>query len=310
LAEFREKIRLKWAGMNTSNEALLEALKKRPLVFDGAYDPNLAQFFSIGRNPAFSDLPSLSCPDLVKQMHRDYAEAGADVLQTFSWGCHPSASKAARRSAELAREVADTYSIKGQKRWVAGIVPPGVNPLFIGKTTVEEVQSAAYGISKALIEGGVDLLVIALQNSLADAKAALAGVQKACAEADAKLPVLLSFDLNPVGLISGENLEQVFSECESMNIFSIGVYLTTHLEKLPEAPFHSNIRKGKVHVFSDAGYTEMKNGIVTHSLAPEAYGKAVADQAKRLGLSFVGGGWGVSTEHIHWLRLELDKLSF
>jgi 5-methyltetrahydrofolate--homocysteine methyltransferase len=303
--------------MNTSKDALLKALKKRPLVFDGAYDHNLVQFFSIANNPAFRDLPSLSCPDLVKKMHRDYAEAGADVLQTFSWGCHPSAyendintdtlMKAAQRSVELAREVADTYSAQGQRRWVAGIVPSGANLLFLGKTTVEEVQSIAFSISRALIEGGADILVLALQNSLSDAKVALAGVQKACAEANSKLPIFLSFDLNPGGLLSGEDLEHVFSECESMMIFSIGVYLTTHLEKLPEASFHSNIREKKKHVFSDAGYTEMRNGIVTHSLDPEAYSEAAADQAKRIGLSFVGGGWGLTPEHIRWLRLELDK---
>jgi 5-methyltetrahydrofolate--homocysteine methyltransferase len=294
----------------------MKALEKRPLVFDGAYDHNLAQFFPIVRNPAFRDLPSLSCPVLVKQMHHDYAQAGAEVLQTFSWGCHPDTYdglmdvqrllKAARQAAEIAKEVAATYSANGHRRWVAGIIPAGVRLLFLGQTTGEEVQAAAFNISKALIEGGADMLVIALQNSLLDAKAAYAGVERARVETKTKLPVLLAFDLNPGGLISGENLERVFADCKSMDLFSLGVYLTTHLEKLPEPVFQSTRRGQRTHVFSDAGYTDMKEGIVTHSLDAKAYGRAVAEQAKRLGLSFVGGGWGVSPSHIGELRRALE----
>ncbi|MGH9719100.1 MAG: homocysteine S-methyltransferase family protein [Bryobacteraceae bacterium] len=313
--------------MNKLQAELTRAIEVKPLVFEGAYDPNLAQFQDLvvatQSNPA-SDLQlSLSHPELIRRMHQDYVAAGCDVLQTFSWGLHPTffdppvgddkIAQAARRDAEIAGEVAGTNPPTGRRRWVAGIVPAGV-PLSLKKTTVEAAQSAARLVAGALISGGADLLVLALQTSIVDAMAALDGVVQACEHMNAKPPILVSFEIGPVGhagpagLIFGGDLAQALATCESAGAFSVGVYLTTHPARLPEALFGSKVRRTHAHVFADAGYTEIVDGELQCSLGPKEYSRIVAEQAKRLSLGFIGGGWGLSPQHIHELRLEVDAI--
>jgi 5-methyltetrahydrofolate--homocysteine methyltransferase len=307
---------------------LREAIKLKPLVFEGAYDANLPQFQELAiaasqEGHASDGLLSLSHPELIHKIHQDYVSAGSDVLQTFTWGLHPACfdpsigddeiAKAARHHAEIACDVAKSTSPNGCRRWVAGIVPAGVHPLFLQKTNVVAAQSAAGLIARALIAGGADFLLVSLQPSIVDAKAAFDGVEQACKLRNSKPPIFVSFDISPVGhpgpagLISGEDLERALATFEAAGAFSVGVYLTTHPERLPEAPFRSICRQIPVHVFADAGYTEKLDGRARWSLEPKEYAQIVSEQAKRLGLGFIGGGWGLSPQHICELRLAVDR---
>jgi 5-methyltetrahydrofolate--homocysteine methyltransferase len=311
--------------MHGLQEELTETIKVKPLIFEGAYDPNLAQFqdFAIAtQSEATADLlVALSHPELIRRMHQDYVAAGCDVLQTFTWGVHRTCfdcyyppvdddqiRQAAKRAAEIACEVAKTALPRKERRWVTGIVPAGVSPIALQQTTLAAAQSAAQLVAEGLIAGGAEMLVLALQPSIVEAKAALHGVLQACETMKSKPPLFVSFDLGPAGnLMFGDDLGEALTVCESTGVFSAGVYLTTHPERLPEAHFKSNVRRAPAHVFADAGYyTAGVDGKARCSLEPKEYGQIVAGQARRLDLAFIGGGWGLSPTHIHELRLAID----
>jgi methionine synthase I (cobalamin-dependent) len=302
---------------------LTDAIGVKPLVFEGAYDPNLAQFQDLvaaaEKATPSESLVALSHPELVARMHHEYMAAGCDVLQTHTWGLHRSVldpsvdddtiKRASRNAAEIASRVAETAS-GGRPCWVAGIVPASIWPVY--RIGAAMAQSAAGLIAEGLISGGVDCIVLALQSRFADAVAAFDGVTQACGAAKACVPIFVSFDIGPVGvgpagLASGDDLSHALLTCERNGAFSVGAYLTTHPERLPETLLAGSARKKPVHAFADAGYATEVEANIRHSLEPREYGEIVAEQARRLGLAFIGGGWGVSPRHIHELRVAVDS---
>lgn len=271
-----------------------DAVTHRPLIFDGAWDPHLPYFAELcdawGPDWALADLPE----HLVRRIHLDYASAGADVLQTFTWGMLEELAlqeASVTRAARMAREVAHSMTATGRPCWVAGSVPPPAS--WLTNHDLKSTREQARRVSTALIAGGVDLLVLALHVSKATALAALQGAQEACSLSPT--PILVSFDITPLGeLVSGDDLAQTLAACETMGAHSAGVYLCTSPERLPEQLFQANGR----HAFADAGYTSVQDGQWTWSMDAPTYGEYVAEQAKRLQLRFCGGGWGLTPEHI------------
>ncbi|MCC6536862.1 MAG: homocysteine S-methyltransferase family protein [Bryobacterales bacterium] len=283
-------------------EELSETTAQRPLIFEGAFDQNIAAFAE------FSDvveLFALTRPEAVRRSHDRFLDAGADVIQTFSWGLGSMLEdsedreqmifEAAKRAAEIAREATQT-----RRGWVAGIVHPGGTTQF-GQQAAGQLQSNAQRITAGLVAGGADFLVAALAECTADMRSLMAGIGRANRTG---LPVLATYDWNPYGLLSGEDLDAVMTVAEELGAFSTGVYVTTHLDCVPDAPFSSRTRP--THVLADAGYATTVDDRVIGSLAPAEYGPAVAAQARRLRLRFVGGGWAVTPEHIRSLRAEIS----
>lgn len=304
------------------------ASANRPLVFEGAYDNNLATFRSLWhaqqRSPRrYTYLAALTHPQLVRQLHDLYLEAGCDVLQTHSW-CYPFSDNAggdepgldlivenARVAARIARSAASAVQARdGRPRWVAGIVP-AMSSFAMGSGDPECARRFSRSVAAGLLDGGADLLVVALPGGIADLQAHLAGTMEGCdAGAAARhkpTPILVSVEIGPIGLRSGDNVEQALSVAEQPDgVFSAGAYLTTGLAALPVAQFNPSLRRKPVHLFADAGYTTFDEDGSRGSMGPDEYGRAVAELAKRLGLRFVGGGWALTPAHIGALRRAVD----
>ena len=284
-----------------TDSELRRVIESRPLVFEGAFDPNLPYFREF---PGDWEPYALTRPELVRKTHEDFLAAGCDVLQTFTWGLHSGleaesnrdgiVAEAARRAAEIAVEaVRGAADRDGRRRWVAGVVNPGPTTVFHPEVSLEELGDAASLIASSLVAGGVDLLIIALAQSIADARAMLEGAAKAVSNQ----PILLAYELGPTGLLSGENIETALAAAADAGAFSAGIYLTTDLTHTPEGPLLAASRRAPIYVLADAG-----------SVGPTDYGRAVAAQARRLGLKFVGGGWAIAPAHIRALRAEVDWL--
>src|SRR5690348_15691802 len=164
-------------NLNESGKALRELLSQRILVLDGAMGTMLQQ-----RNLSASDFggPALEgCnenlvhtrPDVVLDIHRKYLEAGADIIETDSFGGTPivlaeyglssDAHLLNKRSAELARQAVDEYSASGRPRFVAGSMGPTTKAITVtGGVTFPELREAYYTQAKGLVEGGTDLLLV------------------------------------------------------------------------------------------------------------------------------------------------------
>lgn len=302
---------------------LLEASARRPLVFEAAWDPNLATFHELWQAYQSNQPESpyvLTHPHLVRGLHDLYLTAGCDILQTHSWfdlGNDPAdenpnldtLARNAYQAAQIASAAArDAQSATRLRRWVAGVVP-AQTVLRLGIGDADRARRKSRAVASALIEGAVDILVVALPSGIPDIEAHLTGTVEAASESHTQIPIFVSIELEPVGFASGDDVGTALALAERHErVFSAGAYLTTHLEQLPERHFTPAARHKPTHVFADAGYTSFdeNGGGSRGSLSPIEYGRAVAAQARRLGLRFVGGGWALTPSHICELRRAVD----
>ena len=181
--------------LKQSEKALKELLAERILVLDGAMGTMLQQ-----RDLTAADFggPALEgCnenlvrtrPDVVLDIHRKYFEAGADVVETNSFGSTPlvlaeygleaEALDLSKRSAALARQAAEEYSTPGKPRFVAGSMGPTTKAITVtGGVTFEGLLDSYYVQAKGLIEGGSDLLLVETCQDTRNIKAATLAIQK------------------------------------------------------------------------------------------------------------------------------------
>src|SRR5246500_2271369 len=160
-----------------SQKALRELLGERVLVLDGAMGTMLQQ-----RNLTAADFGGAALegcnenlvrtrPDVVLDIHRKYLEAGADIIETNSFGGTPivlaeyglesDAHLLNKRSAELARKAADEFSASGKPRFVAGSMGPTTKAITVtGGVTFPELREAYCAQARGLVEGGADLLLV------------------------------------------------------------------------------------------------------------------------------------------------------
>ena len=175
-----------------------DRLARGTVVFDGAMGTMLYAR-GVFVNRCFDEL-NLSNPDLVKQVHAEYLEAGAEVIETNTFGAHrfklgphgleAQVRKINREGARIAREAV------GEKGLVAGAIGPLGKPLEpIGSIRADEAQAAYREQAEGLLEGGVDVFVIETMPSLDQARAALAAVRSLGSE----LPVGVSLTFNEEG---------------------------------------------------------------------------------------------------------------
>ena len=182
--------------MNARQQALLEALESRILVLDGAMGTMIqrqnltAADFGGPALEGCNDYLVLTRPDIILGIHREYFEAGSDIVETDTFNGHEVslseydlAHKAAeinREAARLARQAADEFSRGGKQRFVAGSMGPTTRSVTVGgNVTFEALRAGYYTQAKALIEGGADFLLIETANDTRAIKAALLAVQGA-----------------------------------------------------------------------------------------------------------------------------------
>ena len=184
------------SNRNERRQALLDALSTRILVLDGAmgtmlqrYNPTIEdwggpQFENCTENLLYTK------PDWIRDVHRAYFAAGADLVETNSFGGHPITlaefGMEARvhevnvLAARLAREAAEEYSGPGRPRFVAGSIGPTTKAITVtGGTTFAELREGYYRQSLGLLEGGADVLLVETCQDTRNVKAALLGAEQA-----------------------------------------------------------------------------------------------------------------------------------
>src|SRR5947207_6175959 len=162
--------------MTERQQLLTEALESRILVIDGAMGQMLQLHMTVADYGGahlenLTDYIVKTRPDVVAGIHRQYLDAGADIIETntfngtrlvlddFNVGDEAYALNKA--AAELARKVADEYSTPGKPRWVAGSMGPTTRAISVtGGVTFEELKQNYYGQARALVDGGVSSPVL------------------------------------------------------------------------------------------------------------------------------------------------------
>jgi homocysteine S-methyltransferase len=277
----------------------LDRLARGPVVFDGAMGTML-----YGRgvfvNRCFDEL-NLSSPNLVRQVHTEYLEAGAEVIETNTFGAHrfklgphgldAQVRKINREGARIAREAA------GEKGLVAGAIGPIGKPLEpIGSIHTADAQAAYREQAEGLLEGGVDLFLLETMPSIDQARAALVAVRSLTSD----VPVAVSLTFNEEGhTLYGDSPEEVVRELEALDVPLVGANCSQGPQAMLETlqRMAAVARSAKLSAMPNAGSPARVEGRYVYLCTPE-YMATWARRFLEAGASVVGGCCGTTPAHI------------
>jgi homocysteine S-methyltransferase len=276
----------------------LQRIEDGVLVCDGAMGTMLYSR-GIFLNRCFDEL-NLSNPSLVRGIHEEYLEAGAELIETNTFGAHRfklgphglegQVGKINREGARLAREAAQGRAL------VAGSIGPVGKPLTpIGNIAFAEARDAYREQVEGLLEGGIDLFMIETMPSLDQARAALDAVR-----AVSELPVAVSMTFNEEGTTSyGERPEDVVRTLEDWGVAVVGTNCSVGPQLMLDTVkrMAGVARKAKLSAQPNAGAPALVDGRYVYLCTPEY----MASHARRFlaaGVTMVGGCCGTTPAHI------------
>ena len=282
-----------------SVKPFFDRLSAGTVVFDGAMGTMLYSR-GIFLNRCFDEL-NLSNPGLVRQIHEEYLDAGADVIETNTFGAHrfklgphgleAQVRKINREGARVAREAARGRAL------VAGAVGPIGKALApIGHITAEEAQAAYHEQIEGLLEGGVDLLLLETMPSLDQAKAALAAARAL----DPAMPVGVSLTFTEAGnSIYGDSPEDAVRELEALGVPLVGANCSQGPQAMLDTlqRMAAVARTAKLSAMPNAGAPAIVDGRYVYLCTPE-YMATWARRFLEAGCTVVGGCCGTTPAHI------------
>jgi len=294
----------------------LDLLRERVVVFDGATGTNL-QLRELGPDdfggPALegcNEALVVSRPDVVRDLHASFLEVGVDVVETDSFGAFPTvlaeyqiahrAAELARRSAELAREVASGYSTPDHPRFVAGSIGPGTKFPTLGQISFPDLRDSYEVEARALLEGGVDLLLVETCFDLLGAKAALVACRRAMRATGRDVPLQVQVTIELTGrMLPGTEVAAALAALDAMRPDVVGLNCATGpaemYEPLRYLGEHSRIA---VSALPNAGLPSVVDGRMHYDLSPAELADHLHNFVDELGVSVVGGCCGTTPEHM------------
>ena len=308
-------------------KSFVEILNQKVVVFDGAMGTHLqgqnltAEDFGGEHLNGCNEYLVVSKPAAVENVHRDYLEAGADVVETDSfggtsivlgeYGIAAMAYDLNFRAARIARGVADGFSTPDRPRFVAGSMGPTTKLPSLGHCRFGEMSSAYKEQARGLVEGGVDLLCVETCQDLLQAKAALCGIFEFFEERRGRVPVVVSVTVESNGtLLLGTEIAAALVALEPFDIDVIGMNCATGPKEMSD---HVRVlcsgSPKPVFVMPNAGIPENIGGHAHYHLSPEELVRYLSHFVKDLGVSVVGGCCGTTQEHIRLLAAAVGGLA-
>jgi len=318
--------------MNQAKKDIKSLLKERILVLDGAmgtmiqqYDLEEADFrckkisHIQKQQKGNNDVLSLTRPDLIAAIHRQYLEAGADIIETNTFSANSISMEdydlenlvfeMNYQSAQIARKLADEYTLKNpdKPRFVAGsigptnktasISPDVVNPAHRDKT-YDDFYRAYYEQVDALIQGGVDLLLIETVFDTLNAKAALHAANDVMKKYQQKIPVMVSGTITDKSgrTLSGQTTEAFMTSLSHLELLSIGLNCSMGAKDLQ--PYIKELAEKSalnISVHPNAG---MPNELGEYDETPEIMTRHLDHMIQNHGVNIIGGCCGTTPAHI------------
>jgi 5-methyltetrahydrofolate--homocysteine methyltransferase len=296
------------------NRDFLGALRERVLVFDGAMGTMLQNaglsLDDYQGKEGCSEILCVTRPDVVKGIHAAYFEAGADAVETNSFGSsaivlaeYDIADQVVplnRLAARLAREVAGDFQTDGRPRWVAGSIGPGTKLPTLGHTTYDVLAATYADQAFGLLEGGADLLLIETCQDLLQIKAAVAGAFAGMQRAGRRVPLITQVTVETTGqMLLGSDIAAALTAIEPLGVDVIGMNCATGPAEMGEhLRYLAQHARTPLSCLPNAGLPELRDGKPWYPLTTDELAEAHTRFAAEFGLSIVGGCCGTTPEHI------------
>jgi len=304
----------------------LRLLQERVLIYDGAMGTQLmalelsAADFGGERYAGCNEALVLTRPEVVRRIHGDYLAAGADVVETDSftasrlkldeYGLGERTVEINRRAAELARDACDAIATPDRPRFVAGSMGPtgmliSSSDPTLSKITFEALATIYSEQARALVEGGVDLLLLETMQDLLELKAAIAGIVREFDRGLRRVPIQAQPTLITEGrMLLGTDIRAITATLDALPIDVIGLNCSTGPAQMRDAVrYLTENSRCFVSVIPNAGLPLMgPKGETIYPESPAELARELAGFVKEFGVNAVGGCCGSTPAHITALR--------
>ncbi len=294
----------------------LDAIQERVVVFDGATGTNL-QLRELGPDdfggPALegcNEILAVTRSDVVSDLHASFLEVGCDVVETDTFGAFavPLAEYGiAERTVELnlaaariARSVADDFATPDHPRWVAGSIGPGTKFPSLGNIRFVDLRDAYQVQVEALLQGGVDLLVVETVFDLLQAKAAIIACRRAMVVAGRTVPIQVQVTIELTGrMLPGTEIGAALAALDPLRPDVIGLNCATG-----PAEMHEHLRHLAAHArmpvscVPNAGLPSVVDGAMHYDLTPDQLAEHHHRFVTEFGVAVIGGCCGTTPAHL------------
>ena len=311
---------------------LKQLIDERVLILDGAMG-TMIQRYNLSeqdfRGERFAEMPGqmkgnndllcLTRPDVIKDIHHKYLEAGADIIETNTFNAQwvsmadyhmqDLCREINLAAAGLAREMADEYTAKTphKPRFVAGSVgptnktcsmSPDVNNPALRALTYDELAAAYQEQMEALLEGGVDALLIETIFDSLNAKAAIYAAETAMKKVGREVPLMLSVTVSDIAgrTLSGQTLDAFLASVQHAPIFSIGLNCSFGAKQLK--PFLEGLAARAPYYISAYPNAGLPNSLGQYDQTPEEMASEVKEYIDEGLVNIIGGCCGTTEEYI------------
>jgi 5-methyltetrahydrofolate--homocysteine methyltransferase len=297
-----------------SSLPLLAALADRVLVADGAMGTMLqAADLSIddfAGHEGCNEVLNATRPDVVRGVHDGYLAAGADCVETNTFGANLAnlgeygiehrVRELSEAGARLAREVADGYSTPDRPRYVLGSMGPGTKLPTLGHAPYARLRDAYQENAAGLLDGGADALIVETCQDLLQAKSAVIGAKRAMAATGRSVPLICHVMMETTGtMLLGTEIGAALTALEPLGVDLIGLNCATGPAEMGEhLRYLSQRSRVPLSVMPNAGLPELTADGAVYPLRPEELADALERFVVEYGAVLVGGCCGTTPEHI------------
>jgi 5-methyltetrahydrofolate--homocysteine methyltransferase len=302
---------------------LLDALRETVLLCDGGMGSRVQALTLDIENDYWgrencTDVLCLSRPDLVREIHRGYFEAGADMVETNTFGASPvtlgefdlseRAFEINKVAAELAREAADSFA-DDRHRYVVGSVGPGTKLPSLGNIAYDPLEAALAEQCRGLIAGGVDAILIETCQDTLQIKAAVNGAKIARAAAGSDTPIFVQVTVETTGtLLVGPDIGAAATVVHALDVPLLGLNCATGPQEMAEhVRWLASNWTGLISIQPNAGLPELVDGQTRYPLGAEEMASWVERFVAEDGVNLIGGCCGTSIPHITALDAMLRR---
>jgi len=290
----------------------LQAVQERVVIYDGAMGTSVQ-----ARNPSVDDfwgkegcneLLVLSRPDIIKDIHAAFFKVGSDIVETDTFGAtrvvlaeydlQDKVYEINFAAAKLAREIAASFN--GRKRFVAGSIGPTTKLPSLGHITFDNMAASYTEQAVALIEGGVDVLLLETCQDILQAKAGLVGLFDALKKTGKNVPIQVQVTLEATGtMLLGTEIGAALTTLEMFDVAAIGLNCATGPKEMNDAVRHLGANSPKhVSVLPNAGLPQNVGGHAVYKLQPQELADYHKQFITEYGVRIVGGCCGTTPEHL------------
>ncbi|MBX3462945.1 MAG: methionine synthase [Planctomycetes bacterium] len=303
---------------------ILRVLRERVLVFDGGMGTQIQaanlELADFGGKEGCNELLVETRPDVIEAIHDRYFAAGADVVETNSFGGLPyvldefelghRAFDLNRMAAAVARRAAARASTPQRPRFVAGSVGPGTKLVTLGHVTTQQMYEGYKVYCAGLLAGGVDCLNIETCQDILQVKLAILAARDAMAEQGREVPIFCTVTIETTGtMLVGSDIAAAITTLEALPVDVIGLNCATGPDLMQESVRHlGQTTTRTIMVMPNAGLPRNVGGQAVYDLTPAELARFQARFVQEFGVGVVGGCCGTTPAHVEAMAAAMQGL--